>query len=555
MLQTDPNQSEFVDFYLPFDGRLQASNRWVKLADIVPWEEVELCYREALSGDGMGAPAMSGRIAFGALVIKERLGSTDEETVEQIAENPYLQYFLGFRELLKKPPFDPSMMVHFRARFGREHHESINWRIIAEATGRSATEPENGVEANAEDQPGKDEANAQDQPGKNEANAQDQPGKNEANAQDQPGKDQPGKDQPAAPPNAGKLLVDATCTPADIRYPTDLSLLNEAREKTEALIDRFHRSITDSSCAKMKKPRTYRQKARKQYLGVAKQKKPGAKKIRKAIGQQLGYVKRNLGHIERMTRAHPGLLASLGRYDYKCLLVIHTLHEQQRQMYESHRHSVADRIVSISQPHVRPIVRGKSGKPVEFGAKISVSHQKEGYVSVDTLSWDAYNESSDLPGQIETYKKRFGYYPSSVHADTIYRTRENRRYCKERGIRLSGKPLGRPKKPTCANVDELKAGKIQQSQDERDRIAVEGKFGNCKRKGTLGRIMAKLAHTSESVILVGIITLNLEKRLRAVLLRLLSSWLETRMFRITRLGVLKATPVPIRSLPAIGVAD
>lgn len=183
-------------------------------------------------------------------------------------------------------------------------------------------------------------------------------------------------------------------------------------------------------------------------------------------------------------------------------------------MHELRTLSVADRIVSISQPHVRPIVRGKAGKRVEFGSKISISHQKDGYVSLDKLSWDAYNESSDLPEQIERYKKRFGYYPSSVHADTIYRNRENRKYCKERNIRLSGKPLGRPKKPTAENADEIKAQKILERQDARDRIPVEGKFGNCKRKGTLGRVMAKLAHTSESVIHVGIIMLNLEKYLR-----------------------------------------
>ena len=171
---------------------------------------------------------------------------------------------------------------------------------------------------------------------------------------------------------------------------------------------------------------------------------------------------------------------------------------------------------------MRPIVRGKAGKRVEFGAKLSISHQSEGYVSVDTLSWDAYNESADLPTQIETYKERFGYYPASVHADTIYRTRENRNYCKDRGIRLSGKPLGRPKKATAENAEELKAQKRLERQDELDRIPVEGKFGNGKRKGTLGRIMAKLAHTSESVIHVGIIVLNLDKWLAELLLRLLA---------------------------------
>ncbi len=81
-----------------------------------------------------------------------------------------------------------------------------------------------------------------------------------------------------------------------------------------------------------------------------------------------------------------------------------------------------------------------------------MSSQKEGYVSLDKLSWDAYNEGSDLIDQIENYKKRFGYYHNSVHADQIYRTGENRKYCKAKGIRLSGKPLGRPKKPTDATA-------------------------------------------------------------------------------------------------------
>ena len=102
---------------------------------MVPWDEVESCYADKLSGTGIGAPAKSGRIAYGALLIKERLGITDEETVEQISENPYLQYFLGLRELLSKALFDPSMMVHFRSRFSQEDHQRINASIIAAASG------------------------------------------------------------------------------------------------------------------------------------------------------------------------------------------------------------------------------------------------------------------------------------------------------------------------------------------------------------------------------------------------------------------------------------
>ena len=473
MLKYDPNQSEFIDFYLPFSGRLKSSNRWARLAKLMPWAEVERCYAESLAGTGMGAPAKTGRVAYGALVIKERLGASDEETAEQIGENPYLQYFLGLEEFHDGPLFEASMMVHFRSRFSEAHHRRINEKLIAEST------PKLNCTEEITDDPDD------------------------------------------APPrsNSGKLLVDASCTPADIKYPTDLGLLGEAREKTESLIDRMHDRLRLEESTR-KKPRTYRQKARKQFLCVAKQKKPTRQKLRKAIGQQLRYLRRNLGHIDSMLDEKPVLLSLLPWYDYKCLLVIRTLYEQQLQMYTDRSYQIPDRIVSISQPHVRPIVRGKAGRSVEFGAKISISHQGQGYVSLDKVSWDAYNEGGDLPKQIEGYKQRFGYYPASVHADTIYRTRENRRYCHKRGIRLSGKPLGRPRKVTEENAHELRAEKKQQKQDEIDRIPVEGKFGNGKRKGTLARIMAKLSHTSESVIHVAVLVLNLEKRLRSLLLRL-----------------------------------
>ena len=77
-------QIEFIDFYLPFGGKLSAKNQWVTLADMLPWDLVEEGYQKQLAGTGMGAPAKSGRIAFGALLIKERLGVTDEKTLDQI---------------------------------------------------------------------------------------------------------------------------------------------------------------------------------------------------------------------------------------------------------------------------------------------------------------------------------------------------------------------------------------------------------------------------------------------------------------------------------------
>ena len=95
-------------------------------------------------------------------------------------------------------------------------------------------------------------------------------------------------------PNAGKLILDATCAPADIKYPTDLDLLNQARQGTEKILDCLYREVKDKLT---KKPRTSRKIARKNYLKVAKKRRPSQKERRKAIGQQLGYIQRNLGYI------------------------------------------------------------------------------------------------------------------------------------------------------------------------------------------------------------------------------------------------------------------
>ena len=461
----NPHQMKFQNFYLPFGGELCGENRWVILAEKIPWQQIEQNYSVLFNNDE-GCPAKAARVGFGALIIKERLGTTDRETVEQIRENPYLQYFLGLAEYHDEPPFHHSMMTHFRKRFSKEILSQINDKIVEDAMNKTSEV--------ADESPDDDDK----------------------------------------PSNNGKLIVDATCTPADITYPTDLNLLNDAREKTEEIIDAMHTPFIGEK----QKPRTYRQKARKDYLAVAKQKKPGYKKIRKAIGKQLRYLKRNLQTVEKRVKA--GLLPLLSKRMYRNLLVIGELYRQQLWMYENRSHKIADRIVSISQPHVRPIVRGKAKSNVEFGAKISVS-LVNGFSFVDRISWDSYNESGDLQSQIESYRNRFGFYPKSVHADQIYRTRKNHQYCKEKGIRLSGPPLGRPKKVTETNASELQQERRIHRQDEIDRIAIEGKFGQGKRRFTLDRIMAKLARTSEATIAISFIVMNLERILSILLYFLL----------------------------------
>ena len=324
------------------------------------------------------------------------------------------------------------------------------------------------------------------------------------------------------PTNRGKLILDATIAPADISYPTDLGLLNQARQQTEKIIDFLYKTVKERV---LTKPRTYRKLARKEYLKVAKQKRPSQNQKRKAIKKQLNYIKRNLSHIVRLVELGANLKI-LNKKQYKMLLVVTEVYRQQSWLAETKKQSIADRIVSLSQPHIRPIVRGKAGKPVEFGAKLSVSCC-EGYVFLDRISWDNFNESGDLQSQIEAYYNFTGYDPESVHVDQIYRTRENRAWCKERGIRLSGPPLGRP--PAHVSAEKKK----QALEDEKIRNTIEGKFGQAKRRFSLNRVMAKLSHTSQTAIAITFLVMNLSAWLRRVFCAFLSQKPKTTFFLLS----------------------
>ena len=133
----NPHQMKFQNFYLPFGGELCGENRWVILAEKIPWQQIEQNYSVLFNNDE-GCPAKAARVGFGALIIKERLGTTDRETVEQIRENPYLQYFLGLAEYHDEPPFHHSMMTHFRKRFSKEILSQINDKIVEDAMNKTS---------------------------------------------------------------------------------------------------------------------------------------------------------------------------------------------------------------------------------------------------------------------------------------------------------------------------------------------------------------------------------------------------------------------------------
>ena len=399
------------------------------------------------------------------------IGTSDEEAIEQIRENPYLQYFIGKPEFSNEIPFNPSMFVHFRKRLGKDIIQKVNKRIVELATAEKRTTDKKDMEND--------------------------------------------DDKPDSGSNKGKLIIDATCAPADVAYPTDLNLLSSAREKTEKIIDTLFKPLKGKSF----KPRTYRKKARKEYLRAAKSRRLSARKRRLAVGKQLRYLRRNLKHINTLLDNLDNGLELLGSKQYHDLLVINEVYRQQLSMFKQRSSRIDDRIISISQPHIRPIVRGKAKAKTEFGAKISAS-VIDGYTFIDMISWDAFNESERLEIQVENYRSTYGYYPESVHADQIYRTRNNLKFCKEHGIRLSGAKLGRSPKVTDENRAIIEANKKIARQDELDRIEIEGKFGQAKRRFSLNRVMTKLSATSECAISLTVLVMNLEKWMKSIFLRL-----------------------------------
>lgn len=458
MYRFDNTDEGFENFILPFGGKLKSSNRWVILGKSMLWGEFEELYSiNFKKANKRGRRPITLQVALGSLIIQEKLSLSDEETVQQITENPYLQYFLGYESFLLEEPFDSSMLVHFRKRLGKNILTEVN-----EAIARRASKIMS-----------KDDKDNNDTDG-----------------------------------NRGILKVDATCAPSDIKYPTDLNLLNESREKLEEIID------TLCENTELVKPRTYRKKARKIYLSTAKKRNVIKKQLRKAIGKQLRFVRRNLKSIRKLCK-HVSLI-KFSRRQYKDLLIISEIYRQQNMMFCNNIHVMEDRIVSISQPDIRPIVRGKSKAKTEFGAKVSVS-VVDGFTYLDRFSFDSYNEALDLKEQIESYRKRFGFYPEAVQCDKIYRNRENISYCKSLNIRISGPILGRPKIENDQNALELKKIKQIIKQDAIERIEVERKLGLAKRRYSMGLVMEKLPQTVFAAVSLTILVMNLDKILRWIL--------------------------------------
>lgn len=466
------------EFRTPFEMKLQKDNRWVILADKLPWDELANIYYRSLN-PGFGAPAKDARLVIGALIIKHTLGLDDRETIETIRENMYIQYFLGLCEYTYYDVFDRSLFTTLRYRMGDDKFDAMTCELIKLV---DASKPN------------------QNKPKSHDGNQGNAPSEATSNQS---------KDLPK---NQGKLLLDATVADQMIVYPTDFGLISNGRQESERIIDKICEAL------KIEKPRTYRRNARKAYLDIAKKKRKTKKEIRNGIGKQLRFLRRNIKTIHQLldkAEKHP---FPLDTRDQKIFFVIQHLYDQQMAMHRNKSHSTDDRIVNIYQPYVRPIVRGKDNAQVEFGAKIGVS-LVDGFSRINTLSWDAYNESTELIKQVDDYKELKGFYPEVVIVDKIYGTLANRAYLKKYGIRFCGKQLGRPAKESLTPYQKLK-----QKFERGIRNQIEGKFGQGKNAYELNRVRTRTAKTSESWIACIFFIMNLIKFDQAFMLNVFNDW-------------------------------
>ncbi len=455
------NQLSISEFKMPFEVNLDQSNRWVILSKLVPWDYFAGHYYKNMTKE-KGAPTIDARIILGAVIIKHLYKLDDRETIEMIKENPYMQYFLGLMNFSTAPVFDPSLFVIIRKRIGVEIFDKLTENLIS-------------VVMDIEKKP--EQKDSQTASSNNEDSSKDT----------------------TSTKNRGKLQMDATVADADIKYPTDLDLLNDSREKSEQLIDALCKELNVKQ-----KPRTYRKVARKEFLKVSKMKNKNQKSLHRAIRLQINYLSRNIKSVNNLLDSIKEGKVPFDKQELKYFFVIQHVLAQQNQMFKSGSNSCDDRIVSIHQPHVRPIVRGKSNRKVEFGAKINVSLQNN-YARIDRISWDAFNESTDLKQQVERYKDLYGYYPELVQTDKIYLTRENRNWLKERSIRHIGSPLGRRPKQEHKTAYQ----KRKEKKEFAERNHIEGKFGQGKNGYNLNHIRARRSDTSISWIAAIIYIMNL----------------------------------------------
>lgn len=291
------------------------------------------------------------------------------------------------------------------------------------------------------------------------------------------------------------LMVDATIVPENITFPGDMGLLNKARGWLVGQIKAWGKKLG-------LKFRTYNRTARQQYLKFSKNRHRAKQDVRRAVKSMLQFVGRNITQLETALESAISQGMAIEERLFGHLAVVKALWRQQYQMNRQRIQSVANRIVSLHKPWVRPIKRGKLGKDTEFGPKVSLGLVGS-FVFLDKLSSDNFNEAGDLGQQIEQYEERFGRKPPWVLGDGIYGTKGNRHLTRLSGIRDAFVPQG-------WRARQVEPPDRWCRQKHRERNRIEGAIDLSKSRYGLDRIKYSIPDGDDLWVRLCLMSVNLK---------------------------------------------
>jgi len=445
-----PEQLPIFKNLNPYCGQIDRSNRWIKLAKLVPWNEMEGLYLRYFD-PSKHSTLKKNRLILGLLLGQMLLEMSDRNILEYFHENPYFQYFCGhdtFVVKLDKGIIHHSLLSKRRKRLGAPYMKKFENEVLGLLNAKGLIRGQ-------------------------------------------------------------KLMLDATVFPANITYPNDVKLLNTVREWVCAKTLHLKNIINPK-----KRVRTYRKTARRLYLNYQKTKRKKKAFIRSSRNKMLRFLKRNIGQLETVLMNYQDQAVTISKYISKRVLVkiqadlviAKEIYAQQLEMATTRGRRVANRIVSFHQPRIRPMIRGKEGKSVEFGPKAHVS-LVDGYAFLDDFDFNPFHEGIRLTRSVAKHKARFGMVPEVVIADQLYATLSNRKWLHENNINHAFKPTGRPPKEPGENY---KKETLLRRKRQRARSQIEGLFGHVKQHVNLNKIVWRVPDGAEMQIRLGLSARNLK---------------------------------------------
>jgi len=450
------NQLSLFKDIMPYGGKLDQNNRWIRLSSLIPWDALVALHDSYFDVKRLGV-VKSGRLVVGLMIGKVKLKLSDEEILNYFYENPYFQYFCGFDSFISKESkvMNSSLLTKRRNKLGEKYFLKFEEEILEILKKHKLIK---------------------------------------------------GKE----------LLLDATVFESKIEYPNDVKLLNTVRaycinkisslKKTLKLEEKIRtykrkaKKVYLNYAKKKKKSHKIIRSTTRKMLGFTGRNIKQLTSIITEAKENLSSKNFKLGLVEE------DVLKGLIKEIENKLIIAREIYHQQRTKYQEKTNQIKDRIVSFDQPFIRPIVRGKEGgKKVEFGAKAHIS-SSEGYAFSNKVEHRAFSEKIELKDSLNQHQKRFNRLPKKSLLDDAYSSLANKELLKKYNIKHSLKNQGK-------STDKQK---LQKRKLRKERSKIEGLIGNLKKDYSLTKIVLKTKEGAQIQTSLAMGTFNMFRVLREI---------------------------------------